>query len=200
MKLIVATNNKGKVEEIKSILKDFEEVLSLKDIGFNDEAIEDGKTFLENAMKKALFYYNSLKEKYKDYYFLADDSGLEVEALGGRPGVYSARYAGEKATDIDNITKLLEEMKDISFDCRNANFTCNMVLVYPDGKTIHKTGKCYGKIAFKPKGENGFGYDPIFLTKESNYKKTMAEISKEEKNQISHRRKALEGIKNELKR
>lgn len=200
MKLIVATNNKGKIEEIKAMLNDFDEVLSLKDIGFTDEAIEDGKTFLENATKKALFYYNALKEKYTDFFFLADDSGLEVEALNGKPGVYSARYAGEKAKDEDNIKKLLNEMKGIPFEKRNANFNCTMVLVYPDGKTIHKEGKCYGRIAFEPKGKNGFGYDPVFLTEESNYTKTMAELSREEKNKISHRRKALEGIKNELKR
>ncbi|MCX7821354.1 MAG: XTP/dITP diphosphatase [Brevinematales bacterium] len=200
MKLIVATFNQGKVKEIKAMLENFDEVLSLKDIGFEKEAIEDGKTFLENATKKALFYYKELKEKYPNFYFLADDSGLEVEALDGKPGVYSARYAGEKARDKDNIQKLLEEMKDIPFDKRDANFNCTMVLVYPNGEKIHKEGKCYGKIAFSPRGENGFGYDPIFLTSESNYQKTMAELSKEEKNLISHRRKALEEIKNELKR
>ncbi len=200
MKLIIATRNKGKVLEIKSMLTEFSEVLSLSDIGFNEEAVEDGKTFLENAMKKATFYFDRLSDYLSNYAVLSDDSGLEVEALNGRPGVFSARYAGINATDDDNINKLLEEMKHIPFDKRNANFTCSMVMILPEKKIITSEGKCFGKIATTKKGTNGFGYDPVFLTEESNFTKTMAELSKEEKNKISHRYKALKGIRDEYRK
>jgi XTP/dITP diphosphohydrolase len=195
MKLILATYNEGKVREVKKIMKELE-ILSLKEIGFDEEIVEDKETFLGNAMNKAAFVHDRLKDRFQDFFVLADDSGLEVKALGGKPGVFSSRYAGENATDEQNIEKLLFEMKDIPFENRDANYTCAMVLIYPDSSFITSIGRCNGKIAFQPKGKNGFGYDPVFLTEESNYKLTMAELSEDEKNKISHRRKALEGILN----
>ncbi|MGC8764888.1 MAG: RdgB/HAM1 family non-canonical purine NTP pyrophosphatase [Brevinematia bacterium] len=199
MRLIITTKNQGKARELKSLLEENSSILTLKEIDFNVKIVEDKDTFMGNAEKKALTVYELLKESYRDYFFLGEDSGLEVEALGGRPGVYSARYAGENATDDENIKKLLLEMEGIPFEKRNANYNCSMMLISPEGKIIKSSGKCYGKIAFEPKGTNGFGYDPIFLTEESGYKITMAELSETEKNKISHRKKALEGILNELK-
>ncbi len=199
MKFIIATKNQGKIRELKALLGQDVKILTLKDLDIDFEIIEDKESFLGNAMKKVMVVYEYAKEEYKDFFFLGEDSGLEVRALGGKPGVYSARYAGEKATDEENIKKLLEEMKEIPFEKRDANYNCSMVLVFPDGNFITSVGKCNGKIAFEPRGNGGFGYDPVFLTEESNYQLTMAEISNEEKNRISHRKKALEGILNGLK-
>jgi len=196
--LIVATQNNGKIREIKKIMQPLS-VLSLNDLNYSGEIEETGNSFLENAVIKARLIQRLFNKQYPESFFLADDSGLEIEALEGRPGIYSARYAGKNATQNDLINKVLTEMKDMPFEKRNARFVCAMVLYGPGEITFKTEGYCEGKISFEPRGKNGFGYDPIFLPKEYNYEKSMAEISEEEKNKISHRKKALDNIKLILK-
>lgn len=181
--LLVATANAGKLKEIREILDGFN-VLGLNDLDFKIDIVEDGDTFFDNAFKKA----NTLMQK-MNVPVLADDSGLEVDALDGRPGVYSARFAGEDATDEENTNKLLLEMENVSDDNRTARFVCIMCLVCPDGSCHSARGETEGIILRYPIGENGFGYDPVFLNKE--FEKTLAELTLEEKNAISHRGKAL---------
>ena len=190
-KLIVATKNKGKLKEIREIL-DGVEVIGLCDLPLSLDIVEDGSTFEENALKKAEVLMRELSAP-----VLADDSGLEVDALGGRPGVFSARYAGENASDEDNMNKLLDELGNTPTDQRGARFVCVMCLVTPDGKHYTARGETKGRILNAPQGENGFGYDPIFFLPE--YGCTSAELSMEEKNKISHRGKALQAIKEELR-
>lgn len=186
-KLIVATGNEGKLKEIREILNDTE-VLGLHDLKLDIEIVEDGDSFTANAQKKAETIMQLLHLP-----VLADDSGLEVEALGGRPGVYSARFAGEQANDADNIQKLLYELRDVPNEQRGARLVCVMCLVMPDG-SIHTTrGEVNGTILREIRGANGFGYDPVFYVKE--YDKTFAELSSDEKNAISHRGKALRRMK-----
>ncbi|NPA39437.1 MAG: XTP/dITP diphosphatase [Thermodesulfobacteria bacterium] len=189
--LVVATSNQGKIREIKELLKDLPiEVKTLKDFPPLPPPEEKGKTFFENAFEKAMYYAKHIGEV-----CLADDSGLVVDALGGEPGVYSARYAGPDADDEKNNQKLLEKMKDIPFEKRDARFVCVIVVCAPDGRYIKSEGIWEGKIAFEPRGTHGFGYDPLFLVKEYNYEKTSAELEPEEKNRLSHRGKALKAIK-----
>ncbi len=191
-KILAATTNQGKIREIKEILSDFE-IVSLKDAGINIDVEENGKTFSENAYIKA--YEIS---KLTTLPVLADDSGLEIEALGGRPGVYSARYAGEDAPYSVKIAKLAEELKDVPKDMRFAQFACAMCLILPNGKKIEAQGvSCKGIILETPRGENGFGYDPVFYS--IDYKKTFAEMSMEEKNAVSHRKAALVALLNKVK-
>ena len=193
-KLLIATNNAGKVAEIKAIFSGiYDEVVSLKDIGLNLNTIEDGDTFEANALKKA-------KEAFDETGLdtLADDSGLCVDALYGHPGVRSARYAGEHATDEENYQKLLDAMVDIENDERTARFVCTMVLVREGKPETVTQGKCEGIIAEKPSGNGGFGYDPCFYVSE--FGCTMAELLPEQKNAISHRGKALEKLKQILLR
>jgi XTP/dITP diphosphohydrolase len=197
MILIAATGNAGKIKEIKEILSDFE-ILSLKDIYFEEEIEENGKSFFENALIKAKAVYDFSRQNYPEAIVLADDSGLEVEALGGKPGIFSARYAGKDAPQEALIQKVLQEMKAIPEAKRQARFKCCMALLSADGEAFYSQGYCEGRIGFERRGENGFGYDPIFLVKEFDYQKTMAELSSEEKNRISHRRKALDAIKERL--
>lgn len=187
--LIIATRNKGKIREIREILRG----LGLRIKGLSDfpnvpEIEEDGKTFTENALKKARFY-----SKYFGKWTLADDSGLEVDYLKGLPGIHSARYAGEKASNQENNVKLLKEMKGVPFSKRGARFRCILALVSPEGKETIIEGSCRGRIGFEEKGKRGFGYDPLFILPKSG--KTMAEISLQEKNRISHRGKALRKLK-----
>lgn len=183
MKLIIASNNKDKIKEIKEILSShFDDIVSIKEAGINHETIEDGTTFMENAIKKA-------KEicEISGCASLADDSGICVDALGGEPGIYSARYSGEHGNDELNnqlILKNLEGKTD-----RSAHYTCAMALFFPDGKSITAEGYWNGKIAYEPKGTNGFGYDPLFIP--DGFDCTSAELTPEEKNDISHRRNAL---------
>ncbi len=191
-KILAATTNQGKLREIKEILSDFE-IISLKDAGIDVEVEENGKTFSENAYIKACEI-----SKLTDLPVLADDSGLEIEALGGRPGVYSARYAGEDAPYSVKITKLAEELKDVPKDMRFAQFACAMCLILPNGKKIESVGvSCPGIILETPRGENGFGYDPVFYSIE--HKKTFSEMSMEEKNAVSHRKAALIALLNKIK-
>ncbi len=191
-KIVAATTNPGKVREIKQILSDYE-ILSLADVGISVDIEENGETFCENAYIKA--YEIS---KLCDYPVLADDSGLEVEALGGRPGVYSARYAGEDSPYSVKIAALAEELKDIPKDERRAQFACAICLILPDGRKIEAHGvSCPGIILETPRGENGFGYDPVFYCPD--YKKTFSEMSMEEKNAVSHRNAALIALLNKIK-
>jgi len=167
-------------------------VLSLNDFSDIPETEENGKTFTENALKKARFY-----STYFDQLTLADDSGLEVKSLKGMPGVYSARYAGERASPQENNRKLLREMEGIPTSKRGARFKCIMALVSTDGKEAVTEGVCTGRIGFKEEGKRGFGYDPLFIL--PNYGKSMAQLSIEEKNRISHRGKALRKLRKIIK-
>lgn len=184
MKIIVATKNKGKMREIKSILSDSKyEILSMEDIGLDVEVDEDADTFTGNAIKKAVEIMKVCNE-----ITLADDSGLVVDALGGAPGVYSARYAGEHGDDLQNNLLLLKNMENEKN--RSAKFVCAMALAFPDGRIIDVEGEFHGQIDYEMKGTGGFGYDVLFYLPE--YNMTSAEISAEEKNKISHRANALE--------
>jgi len=184
MKLIIASNNKHKIYEIKKMLgTKFSEILSLSEAKISHETVEDGKTFLENAFKKA----REIAE-ISGAASLADDSGICVDALDGAPGIYSARFSG--GDDEDNNKLLLEKLSGKSN--RGAHYTCAMALVYPDGREISAEGYMYGEITDTPRGERGFGYDPLFIpTGES---RTVAEMTDEEKNAISHRANALKAI------
>lgn len=191
-KLLVATGNKGKLVEIREILKGTE-VLGLKDVGIDVDVEETGKTFAENAFIKAFEI-----SKLSGLPVLADDSGLEVDVLGGEPGVYSARYAGENTTDEKNVLKLLSKLKDVPPEERCARFACAMCIIFPDGKKIESFGvSCPGIIIDEPRGENGFGYDPVFYAPE--YNKTFSEMSMEEKNKVSHRKAALLALSEKIK-
>ncbi len=191
-RMIFATGNVGKLKEVKKLFAEFNvEILSLKDLENPPEIIENGKTFEENSLIKA-------RTVFADYGVpvFADDSGLVVEQLGGAPGVYSARYAGEKATYAENNKKLLEELKRFP-EPHQAKFVC--VASYVDGeREFTVRGELPGKIVHEFRGENGFGYDPIFIPK--GYDRTLAELSLEEKNKISHRGQAMAKLKNELLR
>ena len=189
---MIATRNKGKIRELKELLADFGlDILSLDQFPQVKEIVEDGNTFFENAMKKA----KTVAEK-TGLMAIADDSGLEVDALKGAPGVYSARYAGEDATDEQNYLKLLNEMKDVPTEKRGAQFRCVIVAYRPDGKWVSAEGVCRGRITSSPRGEQGFGYDPVFVPEGDI--RTMAELTREEKNRISHRGKALEMLKKKI--
>jgi len=191
VEVIAATNNLHKLEEIREILGRLGyKVLSLDDIGIKTDIDENGSTFKENALIKA-------KEicKLTGRMSIADDSGLEVFALNGEPGVYSARYAGAEGDEKDeaNNKKLIEKMKDIPENKRQARFVSSIALIFPDGKQIVTEGYINGIIGYEEKGENGFGYDPLFIIPELD--KTMAQLSSFEKNKISHRANALEKLK-----
>ena len=185
--LILASNNAHKVEEIKSILEDYS-ILTLKDINYTKEIVEDGSTFEENALIKARTIC-----KYSGKTAISDDSGLSVDLLDGRPGVYSARYSKEQ-TDEKNIEKVLLELNGQK---SKAKFVSVIALVKPDGTELTFRGECYGEIIFEKRGTNGFGYDPIFYV--PSLDKTFAELSAEQKNSISHRKQSLEKFSQYLK-
>ncbi len=185
--LIIASNNKHKIIEIKDILGEFfKNIYSLSEKNINVEIEETGKTFEENAIIKAKYI-----SELTGLPALSDDSGLEVEALNGAPGVYSARYAGEPSNSDINNKKLLKEMQGKSN--RNANFTSVIAICYPNGKIITASGKTYGKILTELQGENGFGYDPLFYS--NDLKKSFGLATSEEKNAVSHRGRALQNLK-----
>jgi XTP/dITP diphosphohydrolase len=187
--VVIATRNEGKLREIKDILAPWSlKILSLKDFPEIPEIIEDGSTFAENAAKKAREVARQTGRL-----AIADDSGLVVDALQGRPGVFSSRYGGEKATDEERFQKLLAEMMEIPEGKRQAAFVCTIALATPQGEVELLEGRCRGQIAFAPRGEHGFGYDPIFFLPELG--KTMAELDPDLKNRISHRARALEKLK-----
>lgn len=183
MKLILATNNKNKLREIREMITDFE-VISLNDAGINIDVEETGTTFEENAIIKARTIYAMLDEP---CFVLADDSGLCVKALDNRPGIYSHRYVGEDAADEERINKILEELSYYPGSDRTAYYECVMCLITPDNQTHTFDGKVYGSILHECRGNNGFGYDPIFEYKG----RTFAELTDEEKNAVSHRHNAL---------
>ncbi|MFB3887377.1 MAG: XTP/dITP diphosphatase [Thermodesulfobacteriota bacterium] len=189
MEIIIATKNRGKIREIRRALKGSGlKIYSLNDFPGTPGIKEDGKSFTENALKKSRFY-----GKYFGKVTLADDSGLEVDALGALPGVYSARYAGERASDRENNQKLLGEMEGIPVSKRGARFKCVMAMVSPDGEEAVVEGSCRGRIGFKEVGKRGFGYDPLFILPQ--YGKTMAQLTLKEKNRVSHRGKALRKLR-----
>ena len=188
--IVIATTNKGKTAEIGEMLKDFPvQIKNLEDFGPIPEIEEDGETFDENAYKKA-----SVTARILGIPALADDSGLVVESLGGAPGVRSARYAGEKATDQQRCKKLLEKMNGQTN--RKAAFECVISIAVPTGPALTYEARCEGVIAEKPHGSNGFGYDPVFFYPP--LKKTFAELSRAEKSRVSHRGKALGELKEEF--
>jgi len=190
--IVLATNNKNKVKEFQSLTKDFPvTVKCLKDFGPMPEAIEDGETFDDNAYKKALHYAKVLGLP-----ALADDSGLVVDALDGAPGVYSARYAGDNATDWDNCEKLLNAMEGI--ENRTARFQCVLSLATPGGAALTWEGECRGTITTERHGESGFGYDPIFYYEK--FAKTFAEIDMEQKSKVSHRGRAMQEMADEFEK
>lgn len=185
MKLMVATGNAGKLREIERLLDGLPvEVLSLKDLTPPPEIVEDGATFADNALKKA----RTLAQQ-TGMMTLADDSGLVVDLLDGAPGIHSARYAGSQGDDAANNAKLLRALGDTSLSARTAAFVCVMALVLPDGATHLFEGRLHGLILPHPRGTGGFGYDPLFLVPE--YGKSLAELSLDTKNRISHRGQAL---------
>lgn len=186
---LLASNNAGKLREFREIFTE-DTILSLKDVSLEIEVEEDGTTFEENAIKKA-----SEIAKLTGMTAIADDSGLCVDAMGGAPGVYSARYAGEDATDRQRIKKLLEEMKDK--ENRKAKFVSVVALCTPQGKTVTALGECEGEILHEALGEGGFGYDPVFYVQE--FDKTFGQLTGEEKNSISHRGRAIRALKEKLK-
>ncbi len=191
-KIVLATRNKGKIREMQALLKDFGiEVISAFDLPDVPEVAEDGETFFENSMKKAreIALATGITA-------LADDSGLIVDALDGAPGVHSARYAGEDADDNMNNMKLLADMEGVAPENRTARFKCVMVLYDPSGAWISAEGTCEGVIALEPSGSGGFGYDPVFFVPELG--RSMAELTPEEKNSISHRGKALKALRSQL--
>ena len=185
-KIIIASNNKGKISELKELLEPLNiEVLSQKEAGINMEIEEIGTTFSENASIKALAIFNMKKIP-----VIADDSGLEIDFLGGKPGVYTARFLGKDTPYVDKHKKTLEMLKNAKDEERTARFVCAICYIDENGEKHIFEEKCEGKIAYEPKGTNGFGYDPIF---EYNGK-TFAEMTNEEKNEISHRGKALKKL------
>jgi XTP/dITP diphosphohydrolase len=186
--VIIATKNAGKVKEFQTLFAEKGlTVKSLLDVENAPDVEETGETFAENAILKAETIANYLNKV-----VIADDSGLAVDALGGKPGVYSARYAGEHKNDKENMAKVLEELKGVPFEQRTARFHCALAVAIPNQRTVVVEGTCEGYIAEAPTGTNGFGYDPIFYVPEQ--QKTMAELSKEEKNKISHRANALKKL------
>lgn len=190
MKLIIASNNAHKLTEIKAILGGmFDEILSMREAGIEHETIEDGSSFMENAEKKA----REIAEL-SGCCALADDSGICVDALGGAPGIFSARFSGVHGDDKANNRLLLEKLE--TADTRVAHYTCAIALVRPDGSCVRAEGHMQGVIAHEEAGENGFGYDPLFFLPQ--YGLTAAQISPEEKNRISHRAQALHQLLAEL--
>jgi len=192
VKIVLATGNQGKVQELNEILREINvEVLSLIDFPDIGEIIEDGSTFTENAVKKA-----KTVTDFTGLTALADDSGLEVDYLEGAPGIYSARFAGENKNDLDNNLKLLDLLKDVPDNRRTARFRCVIAIATPCGETHTTGGECEGRIGREMKGDNGFGYDPLFYLPD--FDKTFAELDSETKNRISHRGRALAKAKNIL--
>lgn len=182
---VVATFNRGKFEEIREALEGLPiELRPLWSFPDTPKVVEDGASFRENALKKAREVCGATKLP-----TLADDSGLEVLALGGRPGIYSARYAGDEATEEENLEKILQEMEGVPEGKRDARYVCVLVLCLPEGRQFVIEESCKGRIGMRPVGSGGFGYDPIFFLPEIGG--TMAEVPTERKNRISHRGKAL---------
>lgn len=191
MDIVVATNNKGKLAEIRHMLPEYN-VFSQRDVGADIDVDETGSTYEENAFLKAVGV-----RPYTGKLIIADDSGLEVDALGGAPGLYSARYAGDGTTPDDGMKKLLKNLSSVPFEKRSAHFVCCIVLLEPNGEKHVFRGECSGYILNEKRGANGFGFDPLFWFKE--YDKTFAELDEDIKNKVSHRHLALEKLAGFLK-
>ncbi len=192
--VIVATHNMGKLKEIREILYGMPfDIISIEEGGYHIDIVEDRTTFEGNALKKAI---ETMKHTGK--IVIADDTGLEVYYLNGQPGVYSARFAGENATDEENRIKLLRLLEGVPKEDRGAAFKCSIVMAYPDGRILKAEGACEGSIGFSPRGSNGFGYDSIFVIDDDGT--TFAELAPEEKNKISHRGKALRQLRSILEK
>ena len=196
MKFVIASGNKHKIEEIKYILQTELgreiEVVSMKEMGFTDEIEENGNTFLDNAFIKADAIAGN------EWFSIADDSGLSVDYLNGAPGVYSARFAGQPCNDLNNNNKLLSLLENVPAEKRSAHFVSSIACVTPTGDRLSAVGTCEGQILFAPRGNGGFGYDPLFYY--AALDKTFAEITPEEKNSISHRANAMNLFANNLKK
>lgn len=192
--IIFATSNEGKMKEVRMILSDLGmEVLSLKDAGIQVDIVEDGKTFEENAIIKV----NEIRP-FTNGIILADDSGLEVDALDKKPGIYSARFMGEDTPYTVKNQAIIDAVKDVAEEKRTARFVCAIAAGMPDGSVVTTRGTIEGIIAHQPAGEGGFGYDPIVYVPELH--KTTAELTPEQKNEVSHRGKALRAMKEEIRK
>ena len=188
MRVVFATKNRGKVKEAQEKLKMFGvEVIPIDEVAQVKPPEETGETFCENAYQKAVYYAEKIKLP-----VIAEDSGLEVEALGGKPGVYSSRFAGEKATDRENNLKLIEELRKKGLESSPAKYVSFIFLAFPERYGLWSEGEVKGKVVTEPRGTGGFGYDPLFIPE--GYSRTMAELPLNEKNRISHRGKALERL------
>ncbi|MBE6055048.1 MAG: XTP/dITP diphosphatase [Clostridium sartagoforme] len=198
-KLVIASNNEGKIKEIKKVLSDIAiEVFSLRDMGIDIDVEEDGLTFEDNAKKKSVEIYKELMRKSEsDFIVMSDDSGLEVEYLNGEPGVFSARYSGEHGNDKKNNEKLLLNLSGIDYKDRKARFVCQLAIINDKNEYRSVIGTVDGYILEKETGVGGFGYDPLFFYEPLN--KSFAELSIEEKNKISHRGVALQKVKGIIK-
>ena len=193
-RILFATGNQGKMKEVREILADLGvEVISMREAGVSAEIVEDGETFEENAVIKARTIMELTGEV-----TLADDSGLEIDALGGEPGVYSARYMGEDTSYHIKNNDLIRRLSQVPRQQRTARFVCSIAAAFPDGEIITTDGVIEGLIGYEEKGENGFGYDPIFVVPQLGC--TTAQLSDEQKNEISHRGKALRKMKEELRK
>ena len=198
MKIVLASRNRKKIAEMHTLLHELGgvfanvEILSLDDIGYEGDIQEDGTTFAENALIKA-----SVPASY-GFIGIADDSGLEVDALGGEPGVYSARYSGGHGNDVENNRLVLSRLGSLPEEKRTARFTCAIACVTPEGDSFTVRACCEGRILYEEIGEGGFGYDPLFYVEQ--YQKTLAEVTPEEKNAISHRGKALRAFAEQYKK
>lgn len=202
-RIIFATGNVGKMREIREILADMNmEVQSMKEAGIEADIVEDGTTFEENAVIKAKAVARMLEERsgkgQGDAIVLADDSGLEIDALNKEPGIYSARYLGEDTPYSVKSANLIDRLAGVPDEERTARFVCVIAAAMPDGEIVTTQGVIEGRIGYEEKGNNGFGYDPIFYVPE--YGRTTAQLTEEEKNRISHRGKALEAMKEELRK
>lgn len=187
-RLLIASNNEGKINEIRQVLSALSyDIFSMKEMGLDFTIVEDQPDFEGNSYKKAYEVSNKTGE-----IVLADDSGLEVEALGNKPGVHSSRFAGEYSTDEENNRKLLSLMREVPLERRRARFRCVMTMYWPNGFYLQTEGICPGRIGFAPAGAEGFGYDPLFVI--DGFQKTMAQLTIEDKNKISHRAMALKAL------
>ena len=195
MKFVIATNNKKKLLELKRILQPLGiDVVTANEIGVDlGDVDENGTTFAENSYIKAKSAFDLLNGEYS---VVADDSGLCVDALDGRPGVYSARYGGEGLDDVGRYQKLLSDMVNVPCDKRTAHFACSICAIMTDNTVITAQGKCEGKISYEPIGDGGFGYDPVFMV----LGKSFSQLTDEEKDMCSHRGKALRAFKNKLEK
>lgn len=201
LRIILATGNEGKMRETRAIMKDSEvEIISMKEAGLDLDIEENGTTFEDNAVIKARAVANALAAQGKEQtcVVMADDSGLEIDCLNGEPGVYSARYLGEETPFDLKSRDILRRMADVPEEERGARFVCAIAAIFPDGEAVTTSGIVEGRIGYELRGDNGFGYDIIFYLPE--YGRMAAELSDEEKNQISHRSRALGLMKEELKK